>query len=206
MKIYDISMTIHPNMQVYKNKEEKKPIFITRANHINSHVHETSITIDLHTGTHIDAPLHMLKDGATTETYDFKYFITTAKVFDFSNKDDVIAKDDLLTKEISKNDFILLKTKNSFSDDFDYNFVYLSGDAAKYLVSKKIIGVGIDGLGIERNQPTYDTHKSLLSNKVMILEGLRLKEVLEGSYKLIILPLKIANVEASPARAILIED
>jgi len=99
-----------------------------------------------------------------------------------------------------------LKTKNSFSDDFDYNFVYLSGDAAKYLVSKKIIGVGIDGLGIERNQPTYDTHKSLLSNKVMILEGLRLKEVLEGSYKLIILPLKIANVEASPARAILIED
>jgi len=78
MKIYDISMTIHPNMQVYKNKEEKKPIFITRANHINSHVHETSITIDLHTGTHIDAPLHMLKDGATTETYDFKYFITTA--------------------------------------------------------------------------------------------------------------------------------
>ncbi|HOA63619.1 MAG TPA: cyclase family protein [Bacilli bacterium] len=206
MKIYDISMTIHPNMQVYKNKEEKKPIFITRANHINSHVHETSITIDLHTGTHIDAPLHMLKDGATTETYDFKYFITTAKVFDFSNKDDVIAKDDLLTKEISENDFILLKTKNSFSDDFDYNFVYLSGDAAKYLVSKKIIGVGIDGLGIERNQPTYDTHKSLLSNKVMILEGLRLKEVLEGSYKLIILPLKIANVEASPARAILIED
>ena len=148
----------------------------------------------------------MLKDGATTETYDFKYFITTAKVFDFSNKDDVIAKDDLLTKEISENDFILLKTKNSFSDDFDYNFVYLSGDAAKYLVSKKIIGVGIDGLGIERNQPTYDTHKSLLSNKVMILEGLRLKEVLEGSYKLIILPLKIANVEASPARAILIED
>lgn len=206
MKIYDISMTIHPNMQVYKNKEEKKPIFITRANHINSHVHETSITIDLHTGTHIDAPLHMLKDGATTETYDFKYFITTAKVFDFSNKDDVIAKDDLLTKEISENDFILLKTKNSFSDDFDYNFVYLSGDAAKYLVSKKIIGVGIDGLGIERNQPTYDTHKSLLSNKVMILEGVRLKEVLEGSYKLIILPLKIANVEASPARAILIED
>ncbi|HQA19923.1 MAG TPA: cyclase family protein [Bacilli bacterium] len=206
MKIYDISMTIHPNMQVYKNKEEKKPIFITRANHINSHVHETSITIDLHTGTHIDAPLHMLKDGATTETYDFKYFITTAKVFDFSNKDEVIAKDDLLTKEISENDFILLKTKNSFSDDFDYNFVYLSGDAAKYLVSKKIIGVGIDGLGIERNQPTYDTHKSLLSNKVMILEGLRLKEVLEGSYKLIILPLKIANVEASPARAILIED
>jgi len=206
MKIYDISMTIHPNMQVYKNKEEKKQIFITRANHINSHVHETSITIDLHTGTHIDAPLHMLKDGATTETYDFKYFITTAKVFDFSNKDDVIAKDDLLTKEISENDFILLKTKNSFSDDFDYNFVYLSGDAAKYLVSKKIIGVGIDGLGIERNQPTYDTHKSLLSNKVMILEGLRLKEVLEGSYKLIILPLKIANVEASPARAILIED
>lgn len=206
MKIYDISMTIHPTMQVYKNKVEKKPIFTTRANHQTSHVHETSLTIDLHTGTHIDAPLHMIKDGETMETYALENFISNAKVFDFTNKLDAITKGDLIAKEINEGDFILLKTTNSLSDDFIFDFVYLSGDAAEYLVSKKVIGVGIDGLGIERNQPDYITHKTLLNNKVMIVEGLRLKDVPEDDYQLIILPLKIANVEAAPARAILIKE
>lgn len=205
MKIYDISMMISPNMQVYKNKEEKKPHFINRANHESSHVHETSITIDLHTGTHIDAPLHMIKGGKTTEVYDLSTFYSKCKVFDFSHKQDAITLEDLKVKEINEDDFILLKTRNSSSEEFIYDFIYLDKDAAKYLQEKKVKGVGIDGLGIERNQPNYETHKTLLGNNIMIVEGLRLKEIKEGEYTLVILPLKIENVEASPARAILIE-
>ena len=56
------------------------------------------------------------------------------------------------------------------------------------MVEKGVIGAGIDSLGIERNQPNHETHKTLLSNKIMILEGLRLKHVEEGPYVLIAAP------------------
>ena len=68
-----------------------------------------------------------------------------------------------------------------------------------------IIGVGIDSLGIERSQPGHETHKTLLGNSIMILEGLRLKEVVEGKYILIAAPLNIPGVEASPVRAFLMD-
>ena len=68
---------------------------------------------------------------------------------------------------------------------------------------KEIKGVGIDALGIERNQTP--THKLLLGAGIIIIEGLRLKDVPEGEYFLIALPLKIKDVEAAPTRAILVE-
>ena len=74
------------------------------------------------------------------------------------------------------------------------------------LASRKIKGVGIDSLGIERNQPDHATHKILLGNGIHILEGLRLKNVKEGEYTLIAAPLNIKNVEASPVRALLVEE
>ena len=61
MKIYDISMELNPNVFVYKNKPEKKPVFEVTE---NGYVTETNLSLNLHTGTHIDAPLHMIKDGA----------------------------------------------------------------------------------------------------------------------------------------------
>ena len=60
-------------------------------------------------------------------------------------------------------------------------------------------------MGIERSQEGFPTHRSLLSNGIVILEGLRLKDIAEGDYILISLPLKIENVEAAPCRAVLLE-
>ncbi|HHU55591.1 MAG TPA: cyclase family protein [Acholeplasmataceae bacterium] len=205
MKIYDISMAINENMIVYKNKEEKKPKIINRANHNTSTYHESSIVLDLHTGTHIDAPLHMIKDGNMINDYSLSSFITPCYVIDFTNLEDKISEKDLKLKNIKVNDFVLLKTKNSFNESFDFNFVYLDEEGARYLKSLNIKGVGIDALGIERNQENHPTHKILLSNNIIIIEGLKLDNVPEGKYQLIALPLKIDGVEASPTRAILIE-
>lgn len=204
-KIYDISMSIHENMSVYKNKEEKKPLITVNKTHDNSSSYESKISMDMHTGTHIDAPLHMLKNGQTMEIYRVEDFITKCKVFDFTHLSNSISKTDLETKNIEENDFILLKTKNSFSESFEDNFIYLDKTGALYLKEKKIKGVGIDALGIERAQPEHETHKYLLESSIMIVEGLRLKHIKEGEYLLINLPLKINNVEAAPSRAILIK-
>lgn len=201
--IYDVSMMIHEEMQVYKNKTEKKPVF-----DVNNHLdeggsYETHLSFNLHTGTHIDYPLHMIKDGETSKIEDLNRLITTCQVLDLTHIEGEIKKDDLLNYKINKNDFLLLKTKNSMTEDFVFDFVYLGKEAAQYLADMKVSGVGIDGLGIERSQPEHPTHHILLSNNIIIIEGLRLKEIEEKSYEMICLPLKIKHVEATPARIIL---
>lgn len=203
--IYDISMTIHPRMTVYKDKEEKFPII----NQVNSFEkdgnYESSITINLHTGTHIDFPLHMIESGNNSNTENLNILTGKAKVFDLTHLNEKITYEDIKNFQINENDFVIFKTKNSFVEEFDYDFIYLAFDAANYLADKKIRGVGIDALGIERAQKNHPTHKILLSNSIIILEGLRLKDVKEDGYELFCLPLKIANVEALPVRAILIK-
>ena len=203
--IYDISMTIHEKMTVYKNKEEKFPII----NQVNSFEkdgnYESKLTMNLHTGTHIDFPLHMLENGNNSNTENLEVLTGNAKVLDLTNLTEKISLDDIKKFDIQENDFIIFKTKNSFIETFDYDFVYLAEDAANFLANKKIRGVGIDALGIERAQSKHPTHKILLSNNIIILEGLRLKNVSEDEYQFFCLPLKIANVEALQVRAILIK-
>lgn len=206
MKIYDISMKIHFAMAVYKNKDDKRPIIKVVQDFANNSAYESSLTMNMHTGTHIDAPLHMVENGATMDEFNIERVITKCKVLDFTSIEHKITKEDLLTKEINKEDFILLKTRNSFQEDFDFNFVYVEESGAQYLKDKEIKGVGIDALGIERSQSGHETHKTLFSQGITIMEGLRLKDVAEGEYFLCALPLKISGVEASPARAVLIED
>jgi arylformamidase len=203
--IYDISVSINEDMMVYKNREAKKPVFTQSASFKENGVYETDIKMNLHTGTHIDFPLHTLENGKTSQDHALEPFIGEAKVFDLSHVNDGITEADLTALDIQKNDFVLFKTKNSFEEAFNFEFIYLKLDAAKYLVSKGIRGVGIDALGIERNQPNHPTHDTLLKNDIVILEGIKLDKVSEGTYHFICLPLKIDNVEALPVRAVLID-
>lgn len=206
MKIYDISVNINKNMTVYKNRDKKRPEIINQANYKTHDLYESRIALDLHTGTHIDAPLHMIKDGDKINDYPLSSFITEAKVIDLTHLKDKITKKDLENHSINEGDFLLFKTKNSFHRGFDFKFVYLDRDGAQFLQDKKIKGVGIDALGIERDQKDHLTHIRLLSAGIIIIEGINLMDVNPGTYKLIALPLKIDDVEASPTRAVLIEN
>ncbi|MBB6214433.1 arylformamidase [Anaerosolibacter carboniphilus] len=205
MKIYDISMDIYEDMTVYKNKLEKKPKIVVTQDHTTGSSYTSYITMEMHTGTHIDAPLHMIDGGETMELYAVENFVRKCKVLDLTDAEDTITKELLQRKSIEKGDFVLLKTKNSFTEAFDFQFVYLEKSGASYLKEIGIAGVGIDALGIERDQSDHETHKILLSQGISIMEGLRLKGVEEGEYILCAPPLKIRNVEAAPTRAILIE-
>jgi len=206
MKIIDISMKIEPNMTVYKNKSEKQPAFNVLQNIEDNHPHESSIAIGMHTGTHMDAPLHMIKGGKTIDQMDLSKLIAPCKVFDYTDIDGCITKEDLKIKDINQGDFIILKTKNSLVDKFDFNFVFLEKSGAEYLRDKRINGVGIDALGIERSQPDHETHIALLGSDIAILEGLMLKNVSEGEYFLIAAPINISNAEAAPVRALLLDN
>lgn len=205
MAIFDISMDINKDMMVYKNKKEKQPVFYQASNYKENGHFETELKMNLHTGTHIDAPLHMLENGETMSCYRTERFIKKAKVFDLTQINGAIGKQDLECYQIDEEDFILLKTKNSFESSFNQEFVFLDKTGAKYLAEKNISGVGIDALGIERSQPKHETHIELMNKSIMILEGIRLEGIAEGEYVLMVFPIKLNGMEAAPARALLMD-
>ena len=202
MKMHDVTGTIYEGMTVYKNKPEKQPKMNQGT---NGYVTETRLELDVHTGTHIDAPRHMVVDGDTFETISMEDLVGQCKVFDLTQVEDGISKKDLERFDIQKNDFVFLKTKNSFEDTFNFNFIYLAQDGAEYLSEIGVRGVGIDTLGIERSQEGHPTHKTLFAKKIIIIEGLRLKEINQGEYFMVAAPLKLEGTDGSPARVLLFE-
>lgn len=206
MKMIDITMTIDEKMQVYKNKDEKKPEITVTRDFETSDAMETHLSMDMHTGTHLDMPLHFVPDGESLEMLDLNRLITTCRVVDLSYLQDGISREDLMKKDLLDVSFVLLKTRNSLEDEYRSDFIYLKSSGARYLKEIGMDGVGIDALGIERDQPEHETHKILLGNGILILEGLRLADAEEGIYRMIALPMKIKGVEAAPIRVILIQE
>lgn len=202
LKIYDISMTIKEGMPVYKNKPEKQPV-IRRVQ--QGYVSESRVDLDVHCGTHVDAPLHMVEGGPTMESIPLERLVRPCRVIDLSHLEDSIRAEDLAQHHITKGEFLLFKTRNSYEDAFDFDFVYVHQDAARWLVEQGVKGVGIDALGIERSQEGHPTHKTLFGGDVVVIEGLRLQDVPEGEYLLVAAPLKLVGTDASPARALLLQ-
>jgi arylformamidase len=204
-RIYDISMTIEETMQVWKSYEHKKPTITNVQNHSQDKPHESQLNMNVHTGTHVDAPLHMIAGGDTIETIPLERLVGPARVLDLTHLKGFITKDDLVPFSIQRGERLLFKTSSSYSEEYDVEFVFLREDGARYLAE---IGVGLvatDALGIERAQPEYPTHRTLMRNGIIIVEGLRLKEVEAGNYTLVIAPLKLTGIDAAPARAFLMD-
>lgn len=204
-RIYDISTAIHEGMTVYKNKEEKRLKFERTADFATNGARETRLHMDAHSGTHVDAPLHMLENGATIESIAISQLVRPCRVLDLTGIKDAVHAEDLRSFAPQQGDFLLFKTRNSFRDDFDFEFVYLAADGAQYLASCGIAGVGVDALGVERAQPDHDTHKALFHAGAIIIEGLRLRDVSPGEYDMIAAPLKIVGIDAAPARVLLLD-
>lgn len=203
MEIIDISLPLESTMPSYKGQANKKPL-IEKVRSIEEGANETRITFESHTGTHVDAPLHMLKDGKSIDQISLQNFFGPALLIEIRGKE-AIGKEELLPWEpcILKDHFLLIKTDNSFQDLSREDYVYLTQEGAHFLAEKEIRGVGIDSLGIERSQPGHPTHKILLSKGILIIEGLKLDEVQCGTYFLSAFPLNIKGCDGAPARVLL---
>lgn len=202
----DISWPITPSMTTYKNN--KPCSFIYNKTFEQDGVRDSSLIINAHTGTHVDAPSHFIKDGRSIEQYPLDVFIGSCSVFDLTHLESAIQQEDLEHLPITAGNIVLLKTRNSLrsaEELFDSDFIYLSAQGAQYLAAKAVKAVGIDYLGIERQQPNHETHTILLSNFIPIIEGLRLAAVNAQVYTFYCFPLAIQGLEAAPARAILEE-
>jgi arylformamidase len=172
---------------------------------------DSRLACSVHCGTHIDAPAHFIENGTTVEQLSLDSLVGSATVVEFSGIDRV-TPGLLETRRIDTHtERLLIKTENSdlWSDPehaFYPQFVALSAESARWIVSRGIKLVGIDYLSIQMfNDAEPLTHRILLEAGVIILEGLNLRDIEAGTYQLICLPLKLAGSDGAPARAILIQ-
>jgi arylformamidase len=164
--------------------------------------------MDVHTGTHVDAPLHVLDGGASVEDVGLSPFIGPVYVADIQDTERVHRRALDAAQVPLGTTRLLLRTLNStdpayIEGPFRDDFAALTLDAAEWVVERGLRLVGIDYLSIQRFEDSLDTHRVLLRAGVCILEGLDMRNVAAGMYTLLCLPLRLAHAEAAPARAIL---
>jgi arylformamidase len=168
----------------------------------------SKISMGLHTGTHIDAPLHYLPHGKTIDKISPERLTGKAIVCDLSSlKGDITGKD-LQKFQIEQEDIVFLNKNRSLDrgSRSKKEQVYLALPGAEYLIKKKIKAVGIDCLSIENpDSADAQVHKKLLEKGIPIIEGLVLAHVRGIRYLTHCSPLNIKGAEASPARCILVE-
>ncbi len=164
------------------------------------------IDLGVHTGTHMDAPLHFVRDAMTIDQIPLDATVGEARVIEIHDPESV-KRAELEAQQIQAGERILLKTGNSAkrwsTSEFQKDFVYISHQAAQFLVEAGIRSVGVDYLsvgGFYKDGP--ETHRALLGASIWIIEGLNLSALHAGRYELICLPLKLVGAEGAPARAI----
>lgn len=198
--IIDISRPIHAGMAVYPGNPPVAVQNVQTATNGESAL--SVISFGSHTGTHIDAPSHIIDGAPGVDMYNLEQMIGQAEVVDVSNVKTVITATDLPLTTSSR---ALLKTSNSNQDinSFSPDFVALDESAAKELVSRGVRLVGIDALSIKKKGVRDNVHKILLDAGIIILEGLWFNGVESGSYHLMCLPLPVINCDGAPVRAVL---
>lgn len=211
MPIYDISVPIAPDeTPVYPGDpgiEIETWASLKKGDPANVSV----LHFGAHTGTHVDAPAHFIEDGGVVAEVALEALLGEARVIEIAPDVRAISSEHLKAEETAGAQRILFKTRNShFWEDargrFREDFTYIAPDAASALVSAGVRLVGIDYLSVERfKSERFETHTTLLSNGVVILEGLDLRNVGAGLYELLCLPLKIAagSGDGAPCRAVL---
>jgi arylformamidase len=166
------------------------------------------VTMGAHSGTHVDAPYHFLADGGTVDQLPLEILMGKCRVIEMAARDR-IERADLEAQDLRNDLRVLLKTRMSGQlrvGEFQQDFVYLTPDAARYLVQAGIKLIGIDYLSVEKfGSEDFAAHHALLGAGVVIIEGLDLSEVEPGEYEMTCLPLRLVGADGSPARVVLKE-
>ena len=204
-KIYDISPFISSESSVFPGD---KPFYekVTLDYKKGDKIKLSSFEMSPHIGAHADAPLHYSEGGKAIDQQSLEIYMGPCTVIDVSKTKNIrlLPQDIKLVQKL--NPRVLFKTNsiksfNHWQDDF----IALSPELVFELSKREVILVGIDTPSVD---PSKDSellsHTACFNYDVSILENLDLKNVQEGNYNLIALPLKLKGLEASPTRAILI--
>jgi arylformamidase len=164
------------------------------------------LVLGTHTATHIDAPLHFFDGMAGAESLPLELLLGRARVVEIAKRGG-IGRSDLAAAGLREDLRVLLKTPNSAlwnTAAFHQDYTFLDESGALYLLEQGVKVVGIDYLSIEQfKKAGAPTHRALLAQGVIIIEGLNLADVDPGMYEMYCLPLPIRGGDGAPARVVL---
>jgi arylformamidase len=204
MKIYDISISLSPDLPYFPGDPPVRIEPVTRIT-LGDPANVTHLSLSTHSGTHVDVPRHYNDHGISVDHLPLTLLIGTTYLADLRGVAEVGRKE-LERLPLAGMERLIIRTDNSHLWDrpgFCEDYTSLTNDGAEFLLSTGVRLVGIDYLSIERFRSDGGVHRLLLGNGVVILEGLNLDGVEQGSYELICLPLKIRGGDGAPARAVL---
>jgi arylformamidase len=170
-------------------------------------VQVSRLTLGTHTGTHLDAPRHLIAAGRTVDQLDLDSLVGPCRVIEVVTGAGQITREHLRAFDPEPGMRLLLKTPNAHrpaSQAFNPDFIALHPSAADYLCELGVRLVGIDGPSIDAwTAIDFPCHCSLLAADILILENLVLRHVQPGSYGLIAIPLNLVGADGCPVRALL---
>lgn len=208
MKIIDLSHTISPGMPVYPGTEP--PTFFTACTIEGTGFLEKKITLYSHTGTHMDAPAHIIPGAKTLDKMPPDRFMGKGAVIDLAGNGGLTIDIELLKPHqgrIERCEFLLFHT--SWADlwgkeDYLTGYPVLSRDAATWLAGFPLKGIGADTISADGPESgTFPNHTILLERGIVIIENLtNLGALPDGEFDFCCFPLKIENADGSPVRAV----
>jgi arylformamidase len=205
MPLYDISQTISENIAVWPGDRKFRSSWsmrIARGDACNV----SSVSLSVHTGTHMDAPYHFNGAGSDIAGVSLRNCLGSARVVAVPAEHSSITAAYLESLDWGGVERILFRTRCSdlAEDRFPRAFPFLTEDGAEFLAGRGMLLVGTDAPSIEAfSSKNLSCHKILAAHGIAILEGARLALVPPGDYELICLPLKLSGLDGSPVRAIL---
>jgi arylformamidase len=209
MKIIDISVAVDAGLAAWPGDPSlamDRFLDMDRGDPVNA----SRISCSVHTGSHIDAPLHHVRGGTGVDAVPLSVMMGPAVVADLGHADEIGPRELEALNLPAGVERLLCRTRNSAiwgeaDRSFRKDFVAVTPPGAAWLVDRGIRLIGVDYVSVERFAGTGETHRRLLAAEVVILEGLDLRDAPPGDYWLACLPWKLRGADGAPARAVLIQ-
>ncbi len=196
MKIFDISQEVFSSA-VYPGDRTPRRISEKRISDGDSY-NLTSFEMCAHNGTHIDAPSHFIDGGDTVEMIPPEKTVGLCYVTNENTDIDKARAESIIKQAAAEGGEecrrILIRGVGT-----------VTADAARVFAGERLLLLGVEGTSVGPEEAPMEVHKILLSEMVVLLEGLRLGEIEEGVYFLSAQPLALGGCDGAPCRAILIE-
>jgi arylformamidase len=204
----DLSHTISPDMPYFPGTEP--PVFSRPFTVAKHGFAEQKITILTHSGTHMDAPAHIFEAGTTLEQLGLPHFVGSAVALDLTRLPaNIIAVDDLRPFQhlLAGQDFVLLRTgwcEHWGNKSYFHGYPVLSAAAALWLADFSFKGIGMDTISFDSHDSTaLPIHRIFLARNIVLIENLvNLEKIQASEFVFCCLPLKIAETDGAPVRAI----
>jgi arylformamidase len=159
-----------------------------------------------HVGTHADTPLHVAEGGAASDALPLAPFIGRAIVVSVEDEEGELTIESVERRSPRRRiERLLLRTGRTVAEGrFPDGWPAVTPACARELLDRGLRLLGVDAPSVDaRASTTLDVHRALFGGGAFVLENLDLREVPDGEYELVALPLRVAGLDAAPVRAIL---